>query len=106
MGLLRAAHLISSFATPFNHLRYRLLVHAATRLADRIDYGEVGLKRVQRRNRSLRWSAQSMRTLLETYRIVALLHRGGCVMKAGNWSSAQPARACPGYEHEGIVIDA
>jgi hypothetical protein len=48
-----AAHLVSSFATPFHHLRYSLLIHTPTRLADRIYNGEIGLKRVQRRDSSL-----------------------------------------------------
>jgi hypothetical protein len=53
-----AAHLIPSLATPFYHFRYRLVVHAPARLAYRIDNGEVGLQRVQRRDRRLRLSAQ------------------------------------------------
>jgi hypothetical protein len=42
--------------TPLNHLRYRLLVHAPTRLSYRVDNGEVGLQRVERRDRRLQLS--------------------------------------------------
>jgi hypothetical protein len=47
-----------------------------------------------------------MRALLLTYRIVAFLHLGSAVITASNWITAQVARTCPGYEHEGIAIDA
>lgn len=55
-AMLRGAHLISEAATPLDHLRNRLVVHAAARLADGIDNGEIGLQRVQCRDRSL-WAS-------------------------------------------------
>ena len=41
------AHLITSFATPFNHFWYSLLVQRSTRLADLVDDRGVGLERVE-----------------------------------------------------------
>lgn len=48
-----AAHLVAQLATPLEHLWNGLLIHAAPRLADGIDNGEVGLQRVQGRYRRL-----------------------------------------------------
>lgn len=47
-GQTSIAYLISGLATPLDHLRYGLLIHAPARLSNGIDDGEVGLKRVQR----------------------------------------------------------
>ena len=49
------SHLIPQLLTPFNHLRYCLLVHALPRFSKGIDDGEVGLKSVERSNRILQY---------------------------------------------------
>ena len=91
LSALRAAHLIPNFMAPFNHLRNGLLVHATARLPYRIDNGEIGLQRVQRRDRSLRTSEEPDSIAFWTYRIVALLHRVGAVAPAGSVCDAQRA---------------
>jgi hypothetical protein len=41
------AHLIAQLLDPLNYLRDGILVHASSRLADSVNYGEVALQRVQ-----------------------------------------------------------
>jgi hypothetical protein len=72
----RAAHLISRFATPLEHLGYGLLIHAPARLAYRVDNGEIRLQRVQRRNRGLSPSAGACVALRCSYCVVAPFHGG------------------------------
>ena len=76
-----AAHLVSDFATPLQHFRNGLFVHALARLPDGVHDGEVGLERVQRLHGGLRRvSRGQIKRAFAAYGIVALRHDGEAVV--------------------------
>jgi hypothetical protein len=99
----RAAHLVSNLATPLNHLRDRLLVHALARLPYRVHDGEVGLQRVERANGGLRESDAPRRRALAAYRVVAFRHGGETVVRADGWYDSMRAQLPSYLRHEDMA---